>query len=64
MSKTKIDFSKKSEKELLKVIQESKQKLQDGAFNLSGTTNKDSFQRRKLRKDIARALTFLNNDKK
>ena len=57
----KKDLSKKSDKDLLKIVTEGKKKLQDGAFNLSGTTTKDSFERRKIRKDIARALTALNN---
>ncbi len=55
------DLKKKSEKDLLKIIMEGKQKLQDGSFNMSGTTTKDSYQRRKIRKNIARVLTILNS---
>ena len=56
----KEDLSKKSEKDLLKIVSDGKKQLQERALNLSTTTTKDSFERRKIRKKIARALTYLN----
>jgi len=57
---TKNNLSKKSKKDLLKIVEDGRQKLQNKILNLSSGDTKDSFETRKIRKSIARALTFLN----
>jgi len=56
----KNNLSKKSRKDLLKIVEDGRQKLQNKILNLSSGDTKDSFETRKIRKSIARALTFLN----
>ncbi len=58
MTKVK-DLSKKSEKDLLKIIQNAKAKLRDLRFKASGSGLRDSKEIRELKKEVARAFTFL-----
>ncbi len=56
----KIDFKKQTAEDLKKLIKESEKKLQEIAFNTSGTVEKSFKDKRNLRKTIAMAKTYLS----
>ncbi len=58
------DLTKIKDKELEKEALDLKEKIRIMAFSATGATSKDSFKRRKDRKQIARILTELNSRNK
>ncbi len=52
---------KMKDKELIKKMEELKETNRKMKFSAGGSQSKDSFQRRKNRREIARILTVLNN---
>jgi ribosomal protein L29 len=58
------DLIKIKDKDLQKEVENLKEKNRVMAFSASGATSKDSFGRRKNRKQIARILTELNSRNK
>ncbi len=55
------DLKQKSEKELLKLVSKNKQALRELRFKSAGSKLKDDKEINRLKKEIARALTVLNN---
>ena len=54
------EFKQKSEKELRKILIDSRERLRQLRFNLASGKVKNVREIRKLKKDIARMLTILN----
>ena len=54
------EFKQKSEKELKKLLLDSRERLRQLRFNLASGKVKNVREIRKLKKDIARMLTILN----
>jgi ribosomal protein L29 len=54
------DLKKKNEKDLLKDINILKEKNREMKFSANSSKSKDSFERRKNRRNIARMLTEVN----
>ncbi len=57
----KTDYKNQSHEELRKVINTKREELRSLRFNYSGSKNRDVNAAMKLRREIARALTALNN---
>lgn len=55
------DFSKKTEKELEKLLEEKRVELREYRFSLTGNSGEDVRDMRQNRKDIARILTELRS---
>lgn len=55
------DFSKKTEKELEKLLEEKREALREYRFSLTGNSGEDVRDMRRNRKDIARILTELRS---
>lgn len=55
------DFSKKTEKELEKLLEEKRETLREYRFSLTGNSGEDVRDMRRNRKDIARILTELRS---
>ena len=58
------DLTKIKDKDLQKEVTNLKEKNRVMTFSAAGSTSKDSFERRKNRKQIARILTELNSRNK
>ena len=58
------EFKQKSEKELKKLLLDSRERLRQLRFNLASGKVKNVREIRKLKKDIARMLTILNKKSK
>lgn len=58
------DLNKKKDADLIKEINELKEQNNKMKFSSGGSVSKDSFQKRKSRKNIARMLTEINNRNK
>ncbi len=58
------DLTKLKDKDLQKEVANLKEKNRAMAFSPAGATSKDSFERRKNRRQIARILTELNSRNK
>ena len=54
------EIRKKSEKDLKKLLKKKKEKLKEVKFNLSSGRVKNTKEAKKIKKDIARILTILN----
>jgi large subunit ribosomal protein L29 len=54
------EFKQKSEKDLKKILRDSRERLRQLRFNLASGKVKNVREIRKLKKDIARILTILN----
>lgn len=54
------DLQKKNTKDLVKDLQALKEKNREISFSAGGAVSKDSFEKRKNRKQIAKILTVLN----
>ena len=57
------DLKKAKIKDLIKEVQKLKEKIRTMSFSSGSSTSKDSFLRRKTKKEIARILTEINNRK-
>ena len=57
----KLQVKNKSEKELIKVLNEKREDLRKIRFGFAGSTKHDTKSARIVRKDIARILTELNS---
>lgn len=55
----KIDITKHSKEDLVKLVSDKREELRVLRFNVAGSKNRDVKVAGKLRKDIARALTQL-----
>jgi ribosomal protein L29 len=55
------DLKKAKEKDLLKEVKNLKEKIRTMSFSAGSGVSKDSFARRKTRKEIAKILTELNS---
>ena len=60
----KTDLTKHSKDELTKLAQDKREALRALRFNVAGSKNRDVKAARKLRKEVARALTQANKNKK
>lgn len=58
------ELQKKTEKDLMKYVADSRAKLQQLRFDLPGGKVKNVREIRKLRREIARVLTLLNQKNK
>ncbi len=58
------EFKQKSEKDLKKILRDSRERLRQLRFNLASGKVKNVREIRKLKKDIARILTILNTKPK
>lgn len=56
----KTDLTKHTKEDLVKFVADKREELRVLRFGSAGSKNKDVKQPRKLRKEIARALTALN----
>ena len=56
----KLDLSKHSKEELIKLAQDKREELRVLRFGIAGSKNRNVKQARNLRKEIARALTAHN----
>lgn len=54
------DFSKKTDKEIIKALTEIREKLRTLRFNTAGARAANVKERKNLRKEVARMLTALN----
>ncbi len=54
------EIRKNSEKDLKKLLKEKKEKFKEVKFNLSSGRVKNTKEAQKIKKDIARILTILN----
>jgi ribosomal protein L29 len=54
------EIRKNSEKELKKLLKKKKEKFKEVKFNLSSGRVKNTKEAQKIKKDIARILTILN----
>jgi len=57
----KLETKNKSEKELVKVLNEKREDLRKVRFGFAGSTKHDTKSARGIRKEIARVLTELNS---
>lgn len=55
------DYSKKTEKELVELLEEKREALREQRFTLTGASGEDVRDKRQNRKDIARILTELRS---
>lgn len=58
---TKTELKNKSDKELMKDLQDSRKGLREFRFGMSGSKTRDSKAGQKSRKTIARILTEVNS---
>lgn len=56
----KTDYTKNTPAELTKIVADKREELRALRFNVAGSKNRDVKLASKLRKEIARALTQLN----
>ena len=54
------EFTKKSEKDLQKMLKEKREELREYRFNTAGSQTRDVKAQRNVKKEIARILTELN----
>jgi len=59
-----VDYSKKTDTELLKELNEKREALRKFRFSMSGAKIKNVKEGRDIRKDVARVLTEINNRQK
>lgn len=59
----KIDLTKHSKEELIKLAQDKREELRVLRFGVAGSKNRNVKAARGLRKEVARALTALNKTK-
>ena len=57
----KLETKNKSEKELVKVLNEKREDLRKVRFGFAGSTKSDTKSARGIRKEIAKVLTELNS---
>ena len=57
----KTDLQKKSDKELIKDLQETRKAIREFRFGMSGSQTRDSKKGRELKKNAARIMTALNS---
>lgn len=57
----KTDLTKHTKEDLVKLVAERREELRALRFGSAGSKNRDVKQAYRLRKEIARALTALNN---
>ncbi len=57
------EFKNKTEKDLIKTLQEKRNALQTFRFNISGSKTRNVKEARGLRKEVAQILTELNSQK-
>ena len=57
------DIKKAKINDLIKEVKNLKEKIRTMSFSVGSSTSKDSFLRRKTKKEIAKILTEINNRK-
>lgn len=54
----KLDLTKNTKAELMKLVQDKREELRVLRFNVAGSKNRNVKAARNLRKEVARALTY------